>query len=141
MTDQAQRRFIRPYDVETLRFPWGSIKWMSDPTRTGTSTMAVGVVVLRPGDGHSRHNHPGSDETLYVISGEGLQMVEDDDGVPIERPVRPGDMIFIPEGVYHGTRNTGWEPMRILAIYAPSGPEALLREQPDCEILPPGIAP
>ena|SRR5690242_18483076 len=140
MTDQIHRRFIRPDDVDTLRFPWGTLKWLSDPARTGTSTHAVGVVVLRPGDGHARHNHPGSDETLYVISGEGLQMVEDDAGVPIEQSVGPGDMVFIPEGVYHGTKNTGWEPMRIIAVYAPGGPEALLRTLPDCEVLPPGGA-
>ena len=68
-------------------------------------------------------------------------MVEDDDGVPIEQRVGPGDTVFIPEGVYHGTLNVGWEPLRIIAVYAPGGPEALLRELPDCEVLPPGTAP
>lgn len=135
------KRFISPDDVETQLFDWGTIKWMSEVRVTGASRSAGGVVILDPGKGHARHNHPGSDEILYVISGEGDQMVEDDEGRPMERHVRAGDMVFIPEGVFHSTINTTWEPMRILAIYSPGGPEAVLRSLPDCVIVPPGELP
>ncbi len=57
-------------------------------------------------------------------SGEGKQMV--DDGEPF--PVRAGDVIFIPTAIYHSTINTGWDPLRLLAIYNPGGPEEGLRE-------------
>lgn len=134
-------RFITPEDVETQVFDWGTIKWMSEVRVTGAERAAAGVVILDPGKGHLRHNHPGSEEILYVISGEGDQMVEDDEGLAMNRHVRAGDMVFIPAGVYHGTENTGWEPMRILAIYAPGGPEAFLRGLPDCRIVPAGELP
>ncbi len=135
------KRFVSPEDVETQVFDWGTIKWLSEVRVTGAERTAGGVVILDPGKGHLRHNHPGSEEILYVISGEGDQMVEDDEGRPMNRHVKAGDMVFIPAGVYHGTENTGWEPMRILAIYAPGGPEAFLRGLPDCTIVPAGELP
>ena len=136
----AARRFVRPVDVETMVFDWGVIKWLSETRVTG-SGIAAGVVILEPGKGHLRHNHPGSEEVLYYIAGEGEQMVEDDAGQPMFRRVKAGEMTYIPEGVYHGTENAGTEPMYLLAVYNPGGPEAILRAQPDCVTLPPGDWP
>ena len=135
------RRFISPDDVETQVFDWGTIKWLNEVRVTGATRVTGGLVILDPGKGHARHNHPGSDEILYVITGEGDQMVEDDAGNPMMRHVRPGDMVYIPEGVFHSTINTTWEPMRILAVYTPGGPEAFLRSLPDCRIVPAGELP
>ncbi len=135
------RRFITPDEVETQVFDWGSIKWLSEVRVTGATKSTGGVVILDPGKGHARHNHPGSDEMLYFISGEGDQMVEDADGKPMTQHLRAGDMAYIPEGVFHSTINTTWEPLRILAIYSPGGPEAILRSLPDCVVVPAGELP
>ena len=141
MTEPATAmRFVRPVDVETMVFDWGVIKWLSESRVTG-SGIAAGEVILQPGKGHLRHNHPGSEEVLYYISGEGEQMVEDDEGRQVFRHVKAGDMTYIPAGVYHGTENTGTEPMHVLAVYNPGGPEAILRAQQDCTTLPPGLWP
>jgi oxalate decarboxylase/phosphoglucose isomerase-like protein (cupin superfamily) len=45
-------------------------------------------------------------------------------------------MIHIPADVFHETTNTGAGPMRLLAVYSPPGPEALLRSLPGCRIEP-----
>lgn len=136
----GDRRFVSPDEVETMMFDWGTIKWLSEVRVTG-SAIATGLVILEPGKGHLRHNHPGSEEVLYYISGEGEQMVEDDDGRPQVRHVRAGDATYIPAGVFHGTENTGWEPMRLLAVYSPGGPEAILRAGSDCRTFPAGEIP
>lgn len=91
---------------------------------------------LEPGKGHERHTHPESDEILYVVRGEGEQEVDDE-----TRDIATGDMVFIPEGVEHGTVNTGWEPLILFAVYAPPGPEDVLRNLPECEIVPAGKLP
>ena len=57
------------------------------------------------------------------------------------REVGPGEMIFVPEGVEHGTINTDWERLQLLAVYAPPGPEQELEDLPECEVLPPGELP
>jgi oxalate decarboxylase/phosphoglucose isomerase-like protein (cupin superfamily) len=132
------RRFVEPKHVETQVFDWGRIQWLSEPRVTGTERITAGVVTLEPGREHQRHNHPGVEEILYVIEGEGIQMVEL--GKEERRTVRAGTMIHIPADIYHETINTGDRPMKLLAIYSPPGPEALLRSLPGCRIEPPAAA-
>ena len=124
-------------DVESLAFDWGTVKILSEPAVTQAERFSFGMVVLEPGKGHDRHNHPGAEEIIFVMSGEGEQMI--DDQPPIH--VRPGASIYIPADIYHSTLNTGWEPLRLLIVYAPAGPERLLREIPGCRVLPPGQLP
>jgi oxalate decarboxylase/phosphoglucose isomerase-like protein (cupin superfamily) len=123
---------IDPRRLPTQSLEWGAIKWYVSPAHTAGAVMACGEVVLLPGKGHERHNHPDSEEILYILSGEGEQMV--DDGAPF--PVRAGDTIYIPRAIFHSTINTGWTPLRLLAIYNPGGPEQALRELPDFREVP-----
>jgi oxalate decarboxylase/phosphoglucose isomerase-like protein (cupin superfamily) len=108
---------------------WGALKWLVSPDDTPGAGLTFGEVVLLPGKGHERHNHPESEEVLYVLSGEGDQML--DDGGENWFPVRPGDTIYVPQAMFHATINTGWQPMRLLAIYNPGGAERVLRDLPD----------
>jgi len=137
----SDQRFVSPNDVETQVFDWGTIKWLSEPRVTNAKQISAGLVILEPGKGHTRHNHPGVEEILYVVSGTGVQMVEDAEGKPVRKTVSTGDLVQIPADVYHETINTGWEPMRILAVYSPPGPEAILRDSPDCLVVPAGKIP
>ena len=120
-------------DVEALQFDWGTLKMHNEPAVTGSMRFSSGVVVVKPGMGHSRHNHPGCDEIIYVISGEIEQMIDD------ETPVRlhAGASIFIPADVYHATLNVGWKPAELFIIYAPPGPERGFRDLPGCVVTPP----
>ncbi len=47
----------------------------------------------------------------------------------------------IPKGAYHSTFCRGWEPIRILAVYSPPGPEAAMRDSPEFAVLPPDKLP
>ena len=133
------RRFVKPSQVETQVFDWGTIKWLSEPRVTGTEQFSMGVVLLQPGKGHVRHNHPGTEEILYVVWGEGRQMI-DVDGEQWEA-ISAGDTIHIPADIFHATINTGWEPLKLIAVYSPPGPEALLRALPECRVLAAGELP
>ena len=139
MSKLAGRRFVTPASVETQVFDWGTIKWLSEPRVTATSRFTMGVVQLEPGKGHARHNHPGCEEILYVVSGHGKQMI--DLGDETWEPIQPGDMVHIPPDIFHSTINTGWEPLKLIAVYSPPGPEALLRSLPGCRVFPPGTLP
>jgi oxalate decarboxylase/phosphoglucose isomerase-like protein (cupin superfamily) len=124
-------------DVDTLAFDWGRVKILSEPQVTEATRMSFGMVVLEPGKGHERHNHPGAEEIIFVVSGEGEQMIDDRPSVK----VGPGACCFIPADIYHSTVNTGWEPLRLIIVYAPTGPERILREIPGCRIVPAGQQP
>ena len=119
-------------DVDTVSFGWGDIKFLAEPAASGVERFSFGMVVLAPGQGHDRHNHPGSEEIIFVMSGEGRQMVDDQPAVQ----VHPGACIYIPADIYHSTINTGWEPLRLLVVYSPAGPERLLRDIPGCRVTP-----
>jgi oxalate decarboxylase/phosphoglucose isomerase-like protein (cupin superfamily) len=120
-------------DVDKLEFDWGVIHILAREKMTGSKTFSFGHVVLQPGQGHVRHNHPSADEVIYVLSGEGEQMLDDRPAVM----VKPGDCIWIPEGVYHSTINKGSQPMHLIVVYAPAGAEGVLWEDPNVKITAP----
>ncbi|MBD0282286.1 MAG: cupin domain-containing protein [Thermoleophilaceae bacterium] len=120
-----------------MSFEWGLIKPLVATENTESPAMSLMHVVLLPGEGHERHNHPGSDEILYILSGRGEQMVDDADTFP----VRAGQAVFIPKGAFHSTVNVAWEPLALLAIYAPAGAEEVLKTLPDHREIAPGEAP
>jgi oxalate decarboxylase/phosphoglucose isomerase-like protein (cupin superfamily) len=129
-------RFVSPDDVDSQVFDWGALKWMVTPEVNGSERISCGVVKLEPGKGHERHTHPESDEMLYVVRGEGEQEIGDE-----TRSIATGDMLYVPQGVEHGTVNTGWEPLVLVAVYAPPGPEDVLADLPGCTIVPAGELP
>lgn len=120
-------------DVETLQFDWGIIHMLAHEQITGGKTFSFGHVILQPGQGHTRHNHPTADEVIYVLAGAADQMLDDQPAVP----VRAGDCIWIPQGVYHSTINTGAEPVQLIVVYAPAGAEQVLWADPNVTITPP----
>lgn len=130
--------FVYPEDVSAFGFDWGKLSLTVGPDVNGAQQFSAGVVDLPKGQGHSRHNHPGAEEIIFVISGNGQQMVEDDDGNPVTRDVGPGCTIFVPESRFHSTLNTGSTPMQLFVVYSPVGPEAALRDLPDFRLIPPG---
>lgn len=131
-----EENFISGEDVPTQLFDWGTLKWMATPEVNESERISAGVVNLKPGKGHDIHTHSDSDEILYFISGKGEQTVADE-----TEEVGPGEMIYILAGVEHGIINTGWETLQLFAVYAPPGPEDVLTDQPECEIMPAGEIP
>ena len=91
---------------------------------------------MQPGGGHTRHNHPGAEEIIHVISGRGTQMVEDPEGRPFTREIGPGCSVFVPESRFHSTTNTGSEPMVVYVVYSPVGSEKILKTLPGCRVEP-----
>ena len=136
--DSKQANFIvHPDEVEAFGFDWGQLALTVGPEVNGAAGFSGGVVSLRPGQGHARHNHPDAEEIIFIVSGTGEQMIEDEQGEPIRRPVSSGCTVYVPQARYHSTQNTGDEPMQLFVVYSPAGPENALRRAPDFRLLPP----
>jgi mannose-6-phosphate isomerase-like protein (cupin superfamily) len=58
------------------------------------------------------HLHDGFEECIYVLSGQGMTVAESG-----EIPIKPGDIVLIPAGEKHMTRNTGSEPLVLLCFF------------------------
>lgn len=135
MTD-VKDLFRYPGDVDAFGFDWGQLSVVLGPKVNGAQKFSAAVVTVPPGQGHARHNHPGAEEIIYILEGEGAQMVEDEAGTPHTEQVRPGCCVFIPESRFHSTLNTGSADMRIFVVYAPAGPEEVLTTLPDFRLIP-----
>ena len=60
--------FVHPDQVSSFGFDWGQLALTVGPEVNGAKTFSGGVVDLPAGQGHSRHNHPGAEEIIFVIS-------------------------------------------------------------------------
>ena len=69
------------------------------------------------------HAHDREDEIIFIQSGRGEATLGDQ-----RVPLAAGSMLFVPQGTWHGGRNTGTEILRWIAIYSPSGFEGYFRE-------------
>ena len=73
---------------------------------------------LPPGEAHKFHLHPKMEEILYVLSGTAEQWVETE-----KRLMKPGDSLYLPVGIVHGTYNTGSGVLDFLAVLSPAKSE------------------
>ena len=127
---------VSPHEVETIVSSWVTGKILAEPSINGMRNISAVSIFFEPGKGHERHNHPASEQLIFVVAGEAEMMIEFDEGSPTRRRIAAGDLVSIPRGAYHSTFNTGWEPVRILAVYSPPGPEAAMRESAEFTTLP-----
>lgn len=64
--------------------------------------------------------HDDGDQFLRVESGKArVQMGPAKDDLPFDREVQDDWAILVPAGTWHNVTNTGSEPMKVYAIYAP----------------------
>ena len=73
-------------------------------------------MTLNPGgdEGGPDNRHRGADQWLYVVSGEGLAII---DGV--EQELQAGSLLVVEKGEKHEIRNTGNTPLKTLNFYSP----------------------
>jgi mannose-6-phosphate isomerase-like protein (cupin superfamily) len=94
----------------------GRVVWRTllSGDRTPTSQLTLGVTEVGPGQPSPFHPHRhAQSEIYYVLSGEGVVHVDGE-----EHPLRPGTSVFIRGDAWHGARNTGAEPLRLLYVFA-----------------------
>lgn len=69
------------------------------------------------------HAHDREDEIIFIQSGTGEATLGDH-----KVTLGTGSTLFVPQGTWHGGRNTGTGILRWIAIYSPSGFEGYFRE-------------
>lgn len=120
-----------PDQVETIVTDWTTAKVMCGPDTNGSDAMGAVSLFFEPGQGHARHIHHDADQIIFVVSGQGEHVIEHADGSTVTEKVGPGSLIYIPRGNFHSTFNTGWEPMRLFAVFSPADPVKALRQVGD----------
>jgi quercetin dioxygenase-like cupin family protein len=72
----------------------------------------IAHVEIAPGAKAGRHTHPG-EEISYILEGTGELLI---DGQPA-RALKAGDGFVVPAGAVHDARNTGTQPLKLVAVY------------------------
>jgi quercetin dioxygenase-like cupin family protein len=108
-------RLYRQSEAKLLGLP-GRRSFEIASAKTGTSCITLRRVEI-PVAGSSQntrgmHSHRDSEECIYVLSGQGTTQADSGDYA-----LQPGDVIVIPPGERHMTRNTGTEPLILLCFF------------------------
>ena len=82
--------------------------------------LKVTLMSIPPGESIGLEMHPDTDQFLRLDAGHGkAQMGPARDQFTFEQDVTDGWCILVPAGIWHNVTNTGQQPMRLYAIYAP----------------------
>ena len=82
----------------------------------GNARSQAAEMVLAPGhsEGGPDNRHRGSDQWLFVVSGEGSATIAGEIHV-----LRPGTLVLIERGETHEITSNGDEPLRTVNVYVP----------------------
>ena len=74
--------------------------------------LIVSSTLLNPGKSTSGHKHPGQEEVYYFVEGFGEMEIDDE-----KFTVAKGDVVLIPDGVFHRVHNTNLHPLYFVCVF------------------------
>ncbi|HXT93907.1 MAG TPA: cupin domain-containing protein [Trebonia sp.] len=108
-----------------------TVQFLVDSMGAGAEHVVFGRAVFAPGQSeHQWHRHPGAEEFVLILQGQGIVLDGDN-----EIPVTAGDVAFHAKGAWHGFRNTS-DTDEAVMIWGWAG--AASREQAGYELRHPG---
>jgi quercetin dioxygenase-like cupin family protein len=96
------------------------VKWLITKATMGSSKTVVGRTYFPPGSKHALHRHPNAEEWEYILSGKGVKHVGEE-----AFEMRPGDVVFCPQNVYHGLENPPENDEPLVTIWGYCGAGSL----------------
>ena len=108
-------RLVSFKEAEIEELPGKIHHWYCRPGMVKKTDFLFVRAHLPPGQAHKFHFHPNMEEILYILSGAAEQWVERE-----KRTMKPGDALYLPAGVVHGTYNSGADTLDFLAVLSPA---------------------
>ncbi len=109
-------KIIHETDVPEIEQPGRSMRWLVNADAMAARNLSFCVIRVQPGETvRPAHSHPHSEELIYILSGHGKVMIEDEVG-----EVRAGTAVLFEEGKVHMLRNTGDVEMKVACFFAPA---------------------
>lgn len=101
---EAPRTASDPLDADDR--PWGRWEeYINEAGAPGEAGYRVKRIIVTPGSRLSLQKHEHRSEHWVVVQGEGVLTLGDTVEQAEERPVAPGDTVFIAEGAIHRIAN------------------------------------
>lgn len=76
--------------------------------------LCMAHVSIKPGRQHPPHYHAEGPQTLYVLEGQGVIRIAEQD-----HELRPGAVVIIPANAPHFSTNTGATPLSYVQVLTP----------------------
>lgn len=99
---------------EVQKFDWGEVTWIHEPSKTQFNRLSAGIVKFFPKNCQEKHFHLSEEQLLYVIQGEGIQVI---DGKKVN--IKGKSIVYCPPYSEHEIINTGKIDLVILITYVP----------------------
>lgn len=107
---------IHENDVPETEQPGRYMRWLANKNALQAKNLSVCVIRVLPGETvKPAHSHPKSEELIYIITGNGKVMIENEVG-----SVRAGTAVLFEQGKVHMLKNTGDEEMKVICFFAPA---------------------
>lgn len=105
-------------DVPTITSRGGKINILVSPGTVGSAHVVMGYSELAVNERVNPHVHDYSEESFYVLEGEGRIHIEDIGVVEFAK----GDAVLVPLGKTHWIENIGQQPMKVVFSVSPLAP-------------------
>ena len=106
---------IHESEVPEVEHPGRFMRWLANEDSLRAKNLSVCVIRVMPGETvRPAHSHPNSEELIYIITGSGKVMIENEVG-----EVKPGSAILFEQGKVHMLRNTSDVEMKVICFFAP----------------------
>lgn len=104
---RSLRERVKDRDKAVLRDTYFLINPDDSPSRR----LKMGYTTIYPTGTTTGHSHDDLEEVYFVISGEGVMIVGND-----EFPIKTGDALYVPPGEFHTTVQKGNLPLVVLWV-------------------------
>lgn len=111
---RSLRDRVKNRDKKVLRDTYYLIDAASSPSKN----LTMGHTTIYPTGSTTGHSHDDMEEVYFVISGEGIMVVGQD-----EYPIKAGDALYVPPGEFHTTVQTGNLPLTVVWVTSKISPE------------------
>lgn len=95
--------------------------WFFEPNNLDIERLSVGLVTFKPNTIQGEHLHSGDEQVIYVISGTGLQTINE-----TTETISAGDIKHIPPYARHKVVNLLDTELKLIIVYTPSKFQQLL---------------
>lgn len=107
---------IHETEVPEVEHPGRFMRWLANKDSLQANNLSLCVIRVLPGESvRPAHSHPHSEEIIYIITGNGKVMIENEVG-----EVRAGSVILFEQGKIHMLKNTGDVEMKVVCFFAPA---------------------
>jgi quercetin dioxygenase-like cupin family protein len=88
--------------------PGTAIRWLIDDEHDGAPVYSLRMIEVGSGGHTPLHAHPFEHEN-FIVEGEGRVWIDGE-----WKPLKPGDVVFVPGGMEHSYENTGQTTFKFL---------------------------